>query len=425
MPSLNARDIALIRLDRAHLPVLKPNQIRNAPNDEVADPRDAAFAEALYVGVIKNYLPLRKRIEVHSGRAWTSIEELTKKILLLGAHQLVNMDRVPQSVAVDRAVEQCRTFGKPNSAGMANAVLRNFLRQEVPSFDQADPELTLSFPRELYNKLVNQLGLDGAEDVCAHANREPPLTLRLFPGVTMGQLASDGVPLQAHTQAGMIIATGAKRAQIRAWAEAGLAQPQDPTAALVVGDSEISPGQVVLDRCAGMGTKTLQVQAALGGSGEVHAMDPDGRRCAVLRELAGRRGLGNVVVHQAARCAEAGALPELFDRIIADVPCSNSGVFARRAEARYHQTPRDLESLRTLQLDILDDSGPRTKVGGQLIYSTCSIYPEENRGVVDNFLGRNPQFALKSDRQTLPGGGEGHPTTYRDGGYAAVMVRNS
>lgn len=406
---------------------MRPHLLRGRPvaAGEV-DPRDAGFSEALYVGVVKGLLSLRHRIEHHADRKWSSLDELTKKILLLGAYQLVSMDRVSPASAVNHAVEQCKRLGSPQAAGMVNAVLRNFLRQEPPEISPLDPEAAYSFPEPLFNRLVSQLGVDPAIDICRHANREPALTLRLFPGVTVADLAAEGVPLVPHEVPGLVVATGAKRAQLAKWADAGLAQPQDPTAALVATFCDLRPGLSVLDRCAGVGTKAVQFHSLVAPKGDtspgvVHAIDPDPHRCQTLRDLIARRGLADLHVHQAAGSADLPGLPAAFDRVLVDVPCSNSGVLARRPEARYHQSPAELASLRGLQLSILTDAAARVNPAtGLLIYSTCSIYPDENRGVVDAFLaGTARPFRLLRDHLTLPGG-EG--TTYHDGGYVAVLA---
>ncbi len=221
----------------------------------------------------------------------------------------------------------------------------------------------------------------------------------------------------------MYVVTGAKRSHLADLAAKGLAQVQDPTAAAVASQLDLQPGQTVLDRCAGLGTKTLQLRDAVGPSGRVVAMDPAAPRCEGLRQLLARRQIDNVVVHCAAWLTDlAGDVPAQFDRILADVPCSNSGVLARRPEARYSQTPAALASLAKLQDRILADSAPFVRPGGLLVHSTCSVWPEENRERIDWFLERHPDFELLNDQTTLPSF-DSDPEHYRDGGYVAVMRR--
>ena len=150
-------------------------------------------------------------------------------------------------------------------------------------------------------------------------------------------------------------------------------------------------------------------------------MDPAEPRCETLRQTLARRQITNATVHCAAWLKDIPDLPH-FDAILADVPCSNSGVLARRPEARYHQTPAALASLAKLQDMILDDTAPFLKPGGRLVYSTCSVWPEENRHRVDAFLMRHPDYTLESDQSTLPSF-DADPTRYHDGGYVAVLRR--
>jgi 16S rRNA (cytosine967-C5)-methyltransferase len=152
-------------------------------------------------------------------------------------------------------------------------------------------------------------------------------------------------------------------------------------------------------------------------------MDPAEPRCEGLRHLLAQRHIENVAVHCAAWLTDlADTVPAQFDRILADVPCSNSGVLARRPEARYTQTPAALESLAKLQDRILSDSAPSVRPAGLLVYSTCSVWPEENRQRIDAFLQRHPDFELQHDQTTLPSF-DSDPTRYRDGGYVAVLRR--
>jgi 16S rRNA (cytosine967-C5)-methyltransferase len=217
----------------------------------------------------------------------------------------------------------------------------------------------------------------------------------------------------------MVVVTGARRVHLADWAARGVAQVQDPTAATVVQRADLRPGQSVLDRCCGLGTKTLQMRDAVTEEGRILAIDPAEQRCAGLRQLVEARGIRNVAV----RCSGMlGEPPYAFDRAIADVPCSNSGVLARRPEARYHQSAGNLRSLEQLQDRILNDTAPAVAPGGLLVYSTCSVWPEENRRRVDAFLSHHPEYALLDDHTTWPSF-ENEPTRYRDGGYVAVLAR--
>jgi 16S rRNA (cytosine967-C5)-methyltransferase len=172
-----------------------------------------------------------------------------------------------------------------------------------------------------------------------------------------------------------------------------------------------------------MGTKTLQIHDVLGGTGWIMAVDPSGPRCHALRELLHKRHIENIAVVQSSMLHE---IPELkrpaFDRILVDVPCSNSGVLARRPEARYAQSEENLASLARLQDQIMQDTADYLRSGGNLVYSTCSIWPEENEQRVQHFLQQHRDYHLVHSQLTWPSMSE-DPVRYHDGGYVAVLRR--
>lgn len=428
---MNARDWALFELDSRRLPDCEvgvlPGDVRdrNPPTDS----RDLALAERITTGVIKNHLLLMHLVRHYSGRALNQIDSLVLKILEIGLYQLRCLDRIPPSAAVDEAVEQCRRFGRARAAGFVNAILRNATRQ--PDIDlpdsRTDPEphasIALSHPPELFRRLTSIMSVEDALRFCRHNNDEPPTLVRLLRGASVEQLTSDGVTITPHEQPGMFLVQHARRAILESWAQRGLAQAQDATAASVVPRMEIQPGQRLLDRCSGMGTKTLQMREYLGSEGSIIAIDPSGPRCDALREILQVRKIENVQVHQVSMLRQvAGLNLPMFDRVLLDVPCSNSGVLARRAEARYAQDQRSLDSLVKLQRDIVDDTAEYLSPGGVLVYSTCSVWPRENKMQVEKFLSRNPDYTIVDSFSELPSF-DSDPTRYHDGGFIAVLRR--
>src|SRR5688572_2057307 len=230
MNPTNARDWALLELDERRLPGWKrgdvPPKVRR-DRSPPADPRDLALAERVVIGVVKNHALLVHLARHYSGRSEEQIDPLVMKILAVALYQLRFMDRIPASAAVDEAVEQCRRFGRARAAGFVNAVLRNATRDpDVPLPDaQTDPEgyaaIALSHLRELFRRLTKILTVDDALAFCRHDNTEPPTLVRLFRGITVGQLDAPGVEITPHAQSGMYVVTGAKRAHIESWATRG------------------------------------------------------------------------------------------------------------------------------------------------------------------------------------------------------------
>lgn len=420
-----ARDYALGQLDAIRLPDWPPGLIkRHLPPPR--DARDLALAEQIRVGTIKNLLWLQFLAEHHSGRPAEKIDPLVRKILAIGLYQLRFLTRIPARAAVDEAVEQARRFGQSKAAGFVNAVLRNATRNPDP--DDVPEPLRLSHPAQLYQRLLRLT--DGDDEAalafCRRHNAEPPLILRLGAGQTLADLSTglpEGARLIPHADAGMVVVEGATRPLLAEWAKRGVAQAQDPTSAAVVGHLDVRPGQTVLDRCCGVGTKTLQLSEQVGPEGRVFAIDPNAERCATLRSLLADRGVNHVGVIEAGWLKQAAdALPQQFDRVLVDAPCGNSGVLIRRAEARYHQSAGALKSLGKLQRELLADAAPVVRPGGLLAYSTCSIWPEENDRVADWFAANHEDFEETVRTTTLPATAP-DPATYHDGGFVAVFRR--
>jgi 16S rRNA (cytosine967-C5)-methyltransferase len=417
---------ALHELDAKRLPHWPAGALKSKSQlAPPADPRDLALAENITVGVVKNLLLLQHLIQHYSGRNLKSIDVVVQKILAIGLYQLRFLDRVPASAAVDQAVEQARHFGQSKAAGFVNAVLRKATRNPDPPLPPRDratdyAHIVLSHPPDLFRKLEHLLSTEDALRFCEHDQIEPPTIVR----TSVKELtAPQGITLTPHESPGMYVVTGAKRSHLADFAAKGLAQVQDPTAAAVAAHLHAQPGQTLVDRCAGLGTKTLQLRDLVGDTGNVLAMDPSESRCMGLRRLLSLRNIENVTVHCAAWLADLkDSIPNSFDAILADVPCSNSGVLARRPEARYAQTPAPLASLAKLQDRILADSAPFLRPGGRLVYSTCSVWPEENRQRIDAFLQQHPDFELLHDQSTLPSF-DPDPTHYHDGGYLAALRR--
>jgi 16S rRNA (cytosine967-C5)-methyltransferase len=444
---VNARDFALTLLDKKPLPGWKANLVHEGKPSSPRDPRDWALAEQIVNGVVKNLLLLQDAIEHYSGKSLAAIDPVVQKILAIALYQLKFLDRIPASAAVDEAVEQTKRFGQRRAAGFVNAVLRNVERQPAPAIPDADadPEgyacRVLSHPPELFRRLVALLGNERALAFCRHDNAEPPTILRLFKGVERAALAEEwgrlcdrwkekGLPelpaveIVPHEVPGLLVVRGARSGAILAhWAKLGLAQVQDATAAGVVENMRIASGQRILDRCAGLGTKTMQIQERTGADGEVFAMDSSMFRTVRLRELLLDRSITNLRVVLGSKFSEIGGeLPTSFDRILIDVPCSNSGVLARRPEARYRDA---VDCLTKIQRGILDDTLPRLASGGLLVYSTCSVWPEENEMQIRDFLSRNPGLELVEERSILPSFDETAAEKYHDGGYFVVVRSRS
>ncbi len=435
---MSARDLALLSLDRIDLPGwprdafeldADHHRATSSTKSRRSDPRDIELGARIETATIKNLLWINHLVIHFAERPLKKIDPRIRKIIGIAMAQILFLDRIPHSAAVDEAVKQARRFGRTSAAGFVNAILRRAARGPLPDLPSAEDNpreharLALSHPPELFDRIVELIGTNDALRMCQHNNRRPPTILRLAQNISPDDLKVDGVTITPHERAGMVVIHPTPHARLTEWSTSGIAQAQDPTSAAVAELCAVRPGMRILDRCCGLGTKTLQLREILGESGQIIAIDPDARRIDTLRRLIEQRGYSNIHVVQGSRLADGSELttPGSFDRILIDAPCSNSGVLARRSAARYFQSNEALASLETLQSEILTDTLPALAPNGLLIYSTCSIWPEENERLIKRFLEAHSRLALRTERTTLPSFESENPGHYHDGGYVAVL----
>ena len=423
-----ARLHALHSIDQRDLPGWHANALPRLRAMTLSDARDVDLSERIIVGVVKSQLALRAVIAELSGRPIDRVDVAAQKILAVGLEQMRSLDRVPVHAIVDDAVEQTKRIGPRGASGFVNAILRKAAATRgrppmpAPASPGARAEVEFSFPAGVFERLAKRYGSDRAVALCDGFNREPPLLARLLGDATIDALRARGVDATPHEAASIVVLAAARRDQLRELARDGLCQVQDATSAETVSSLDVSAGHWVLDRCAGRGTKTRQILERVGDAGRVVAMDTSLDRLASLRETLARDiAGGRLRVLHAATLASVGD-DSTFDRVLVDAPCSNSGVFARRAESRYRQSPREIREVVALQREILDDTTAHVAAGGLLVYATCSIWPEENEAVVERFLQTHAAFELVEQRSVAPAPTPA-PTTYRDGGFVATLRR--
>ena len=411
---MNARDEAFRQLSEAALPGWR----LIAPKPGKVESRDIDLAHAITRSVTKNFGLLRHLVAHYAGRPLRQIDDRAQAVLAIALAQLRFFDRVPPYAVVDEAVEQAKRLKLSKASGFINAVLRRAIREPdapLPPRENAEEfaEVVLSHPPELFRKLSKLLGKADALKLAERDNAEPPLIVRGDPPAT------DGVEISPHRIPNFHVVRGASESNFADWSARGLAQPQDPTSAKVIDALNLAGAQTVLDRCCGVGTKTLQIARA-APTATVYAIDPAERRMHALKRSLRTANLPNVLPIVAGDTAAIDPAI-LFDRILVDAPCSNSGVIIRRPEARYRQDDKTLKSLARLQRRILTDTLPRLAPGGRLVYSTCSIWEEENERQVQWILARRDGLRLIEQTLTLPSLSP-DPTLHHDGGYLAVIT---
>lgn len=350
--------------------------------------------------------------------------------LLLGAAQILKMPDVAEHAAVFSTVEALKALDGPQPCGFANGVLRNLLRNRgvaLETLAAAPLAVRESHPDAQVARWTARFGAERAEAICRWDN-EPaspvvlslpgrpaaPQLLASFLEAGVGASRHPGVPDRA-----VVIPHGSHVDRLPGFAD-GMFSIQDPATLEAVRLLDVRPGQRVLDACAAPGGKSVQVAALLGPSGSLVSMDCWRDRLEPLRDNLRRFGFGDrarVVLGDAKRIrlSDVGGAP--FDRILADVPCSNTGVQRRRADARWRFDEARLATLVQVQEAILENLAGLLAPGGRLVYSTCSLEDEENDAVVSGFLARHPDWRLAGRAALVP------PDRACDGAFAAALER--
>jgi 16S rRNA (cytosine967-C5)-methyltransferase len=374
------------------------------------DPRDTQLATAMVYGVLRWQGYLDQVIAGFSSHPLAKMKPLTLAALRVGGYQLLFMDRVPDSAAINETVQALKASGQPKwLTSFANGVLRSLARGKEQVLPVTSREaLFLSHPAWLIHRWRQRYGDEVTEAICQANNELPPLVVRVN-SRRIGrpeylQLVADGgIEVRAGTYAPDAIRLIGYRGSVTAlpgYAE-GLFQVQDEAAqlaTLLFGDLAASR---YLDGCAGLGGKTSHLAQRMPPGGEVVAVEPhDGRR-KLLRENLTRLGI-DATIFAGELQAFAKEQPQSFQGILIDAPCSGLGVVGRQPDIRWQRSESDLHRYAERQRGLLDQAATLLASGGVLVYATCSTEPEENDEVVSGFLATHPDFVRADAKAFLP-----------------------
>jgi 16S rRNA (cytosine967-C5)-methyltransferase len=357
-------------------------------------------------------------------------QKSTLQILLrLGLYQIFWLERIPEHAAVHETVELAKQLGFGPQAGFINAVLRGYVREreatlaELETLKHEQPALGFSHPAWLCDRWRSRWD-DASLRALLEWNNQPPMTCARLNAIKTSADAlarrweSEGVlftPRQWDWTPPDTVFELRSHPPLLSLAsfQQGFFYIQDPGTLLAVHFLDPKPGETILDLCAAPGGKTTYIAQLMQNEGAVMAQDINERRRELVRENCERLGVGIVRVSDAT--TPVGRDP--VDRVLVDVPCSNTGVMRRRVDLRWRIQPSELKRLAKNQLELLTRGAGQVKVGGTVVYSTCSLEPEENAEVVRKFLATQTNFKLDTERTLLPF------QDGVDGAYAARIVR--
>ncbi len=365
------------------------------------DQRDSALASIIFYGVLERRLTLDYFLRQCLREPGKKLDPTARMALRCGAYQILYLDRVPDSAAVNETVNALKEQGKGNLSGLVNGVLRSLIRgKESLSLPEGDSPAALSVrysvPKELILLWQSAYGEEITGELLKAFQERAELyvrvnTLKTTPEDLRERLSTRGIglePLSLPPGAARLKNCGSPAAQPEF--QEGLFHVQDLSAQLVCGLLSPKPGELVYDCCAAPGGKTFTLAERMENRGAVTAFDLYKGRVRMIADGADRLGLSCVTARMADLTKPLGELP-LAGRVLCDVPCSGFGVIRRKPEIRY-KSMNSVRELPALQYAILKNASTLVKPGGVLVYSTCTLNPAENGAVAKKFLEENNGF---------------------------------
>ncbi len=383
---------------------------------------DRHLYTALVYGVMERKTTLEYLLSLHSSRPIETLDNTVRLALSMGLYQLIYLDRVPDHAALDETV----SLVPRRVSGYVNAVLRAYLRFEasLPPLPDgtrapregalrepaawiarypalaADPLMAMAVaygvPVSLCKSFVEALGESRAASTLAAFGVRPDTTLRVNPLKTTSDALTATLTAEGFTLTPALYAPYALRVRdgaltsTKAFAD-GQFFIQDEASQLCVATLDAQPGEVVVDTCACPGSKSFGIALSMQNTGEIHAFDLHKSKLSLIETGAARLGISTVTADRRDARDPDPALIGRCDRVLCDVPCSGLGVIAKKPEIR-HKDMTESARLPAIQAAILEASSRYLRVGGTLVYSTCTVLPAENEAVVSAFLAAHPTF---------------------------------
>lgn len=334
-----------------------------------------------------------------------------KNILRIGLYDLLFMDGTPDYAAINEAVELAKLMGGSRSGDLMNAILRR-VQRGMPNLPKPDFKnrtkliaTTFSHPEWLVERWVKRFGEREAFQLMQYNNQRPAYYLRVN-GLKTNQnnfhlrLSKSGIDFkESDWLPGFYRVDSLQKIRSKNWFQKGFCQVQDIAAGFAPTILDPKPGETVYDLCAAPGTKTIYMSDLMQNQGSILAVDIAAERISIIAENVTNYGADNVKIQRADIISERF---KLVDAVLLDAPCSGTGVMAKRADLRWRRFEKDLKEFTDKQDELLDAAANMVKRGGRLVYSTCSIEPEENMERINHFLETYDNFELEYLEDYLP-----------------------
>ena len=378
-------------------------------NNIQIDARDVGFISEIVYGTISWKLTLDEIIKKYSNIRIKKISSWILNILRMSIYQIVFLDKVPKSAAVNEGVNLAKRYGHKSSSNFVNAILRKVERKDYEEFFNIKDDVeriskTTSMPVWIIEELLKENTVQEVEEICKASNLKPKLAIRVNNLKTNSEelsrkLIEKDIKVEKGNLENFLILEGIKNIESQKEFKDGMFTVQDEGAGLIPTILNPLPNEKVLDACSSPGGKTTYMAELMKDQGYIEAWDIHEHRVELVKNAAKRLGISIIKAEVKDATKYDEKYFEYFDKILLDVPCLGIGVLKRKPDIKWQRKKEDIEEISKIQKNILENCSRYLKDNGEMVYSTCSILPQENIQILQEFLKNNKNFEIKEKIQ--------------------------
>lgn len=372
-------------------------------NRKKLEERDIGLISEIVYGTVTWKLTIDEIIKKYSKIKLKKYSPWILNIMRIGVYQIVFLDKIPKSAAVNESVNLCKKYG-PKSSGLVNAILRKVEKDDLKDFEKIDNDIeriskNTSMPEWMVEKLVEENGIEETERICNNSNTKPNLSIRVNKLKTtkkelIKKLNDKNIIAKEGNLEDFIIVEKLKNIEELPEFKEGEFTVQDESAGLVSLVMAPQEGECILDACSAPGGKTTYIAELMENDGKILAWDLYKHRTNLINQNSKRLGINIIETKEKDASQFDENMINKFDKILLDVPCLGLGVIKRKPDIKWQRQESDIEEISKLQYQILDTCSQYLKEEGELVYSTCSILKEENEEIIEKFLRNNKNFQI-------------------------------
>jgi 16S rRNA (cytosine967-C5)-methyltransferase len=405
-----AREIALKTLyetdkNEAYSNIALDEMLKQARKlNQKIDQRDIGFISEIVYGTISWKLTIDEIIKKYSNIKIKKISPWILNILRMSIYQIVFLDRVPKSAAVNEGVNLAKRYGHKASSNFVNAILRKVDRKDYEEFFNIKDDIeriskTTSIPTWIVEELLKENSIQKVEEICKASNLKPKLfirinTLKTDKQTLIKELEKQDIKVQESKEENFLIIEGAKNLEDLNSFREGMFTVQDEAAGLIAKILNPKENEKVLDACSSPGGKTTYMAELMNNQGKITAWDLHEHRVKLVNEAKTRLGIDIIKTEVKDATIYEEKYFETFDKILLDVPCLGLGVLKRKPDIKWKRKKEDINEITKIQEKILYNCSKYLKQGGELVYSTCSILEEENNKIINKFIKDNQNYEI-------------------------------